>query len=109
MLTPTSCLLTRSDLAPKTLLNKSISSRKAQRRQRWSIPPSANIRSAEPMTNTITIDLVTLEKDFCFRVEASIAFSPKLIDTITQEAINHFQVQITNAVKHIDHICCCCG
>ncbi len=37
------------------------------------------------------------------------AFPPELSDTTTREAISRFQVQITNAVKHIDHVCCCCG
>ncbi len=37
------------------------------------------------------------------------AFPPELSDITTREVISHFQFQITNAVKHMDHVCCCCS
>ena len=37
------------------------------------------------------------------------AFLPKLSDTTIQKANSRFQVEISNAVKHIDHVCCCCS
>ncbi len=55
------------------------------------------------------VDPVALEEDFRLRVEAYIAFPLELSDTTTREAISYFQVQITNAVKHMDHVCCCCS
>ncbi len=72
-------------------------------------PPSANIRPAKPIINSIPINPVTLEEDFRLKAEACMAFSSELSDTITLEAISSFQVQITHAVKHIDHICYCCS
>ena len=36
-------------------------------------------------------------------------FPPEVNDLTTREAIGHFQVNIKNAIKHINHICCYCS
>lgn len=108
MLTPTSyASLTRSNSTPRTLLNKSILSCKARHCQRQSTPLSANIRPVEPIINSILVDLIALEGDFHLRAEGCIVFPLELSDTTIQKAINCFQIQITNIVKHLDYICCC--
>ncbi len=104
MLILTLCPSTKSNSAPKTLLNKSISPCKAQCCWRQSISPSANIRLTKLIANNVSIDPVALEEDFCLRGEVCIAFPLELSNTTTREAISHFQVQITNVVKYIDHI-----
>lgn len=52
------------------------------------------------------VDLVALEEDLCLKAETCMAFPLKLSDTTIQKAISYFQVQITNAMKYKDHICC---
>ncbi len=52
------------------------------------------------------IDLVTLEEIFCLRAETCMVFPSKLSDTTIWETISCFQVQITNIIKYMDHICC---
>lgn len=74
MLTPTPCPPTRSDSAPRTLLNGSISSCKAQHCRHPSTPLSANIKPAEPMANSVSVDPVALMEDFCLGVKAYMAF-----------------------------------
>ena len=61
------------------------------------------------MTNSVSIDLFALEEDFCFSIGVYIVSLSKLFDITTQKAINCFQVQITNVVKYMDYICCCCS
>ncbi len=104
MLTPAPCPPTRSDSVPRTPLNRSISTRKARHRQRWSTPPSANIRPVQLIANSVPVDHIILEEDFRLRAEAYMAFLLELSDTTTREAISRFQVQITNVVKHMDHV-----
>ncbi len=109
MLTPAPCSPTRSDSAPRTLLNRSIPPRKVRRRRRRSTLLSANIRPAEPIANSVPVDPIAFEENFRLRAEACMAFPPELSDTTTREAISCFQVQITYVVKHMNHVCCCCS
>lgn len=55
------------------------------------------------------VDLVILEEDFRLKAKACMVFPPKLFYITTRKVISYFQVHITNTVKHIDHICCCCS
>lgn len=57
--------------------------------------------------NTVLITLVTLEEDFCLRENAYLTISHEVNDSIIRKAIRCFQVNIENAVKYIDHMCCC--
>ncbi len=75
-----------------------------RRRQRRSTP--ANLR---PTDNIVLVGPVVLEEDFRLKEDVYLTFSPKINDSITREAIGRFQVNIENAVKHMDHVCCCCS
>ncbi len=57
----------------------------------------------------VPVGLIVLEEDFCLREDAYLSFPPEINNSITREAIRHFQVNTKNAVKHIDHVCCCCN
>lgn len=59
--------------------------------------------------NTIPLSSVILEEDLCLRKEAYLTFLLEINNFITKKAIEHFQVNIENVVKHMDHICCCYG
>ncbi len=50
---------------------------------------------------------IVLEEDFRLKEDAYLAFPPDVNDSTTREAIGRFQVNIENAVKYIDHVCCC--
>ncbi len=50
-----------------------------------------------------------MEEDFRLRKDADLTFPPEVHNSITKKAIGHFQVNIENAVKHIDHVYCCCS
>lgn len=63
----------------------------------------------EPFYNTGSVSFVILEEDFRLRKEVYLTFPPKVNDSTTREAIEHFQVNIKNAVRHIDYICCYCN
>ncbi len=52
---------------------------------------------------------VVLKEDFRFREDAYLAFPPEVNDSTTREAIGRFQVNIENAIKHMNHVCCCCS
>ncbi len=109
VLTPVPYPLTRNDSASRTPLNRLIPPYKAERYWCQSTTLSANIKPAEPIANIVPIKPITLEKDLHFRAEACIAFSFELFNTTTGEAISRFQVQITNVIKYINHICYCCS
>ncbi len=75
--------------------------RRHRRCQRQSIP--ANLIPDERSA----VSPVILEKDFRLREDAYLTFPPEVNDSITREAIGRFQVNIKNAVKHMDYVCCC--
>ena len=50
-----------------------------------------------------------MEKDFCPKKDAYLTFFYEINNSITTKTIGCFQVNIKNAVKYIDHICCCCS
>lgn len=50
-----------------------------------------------------------MEEDFCLREDAYLTFPSEVNDFTTREAIEYFQVNIENTVKHMDHICCYCS
>lgn len=102
-------LLTKSNLILKILLNRLISSCNTQRYWCQSISPLTKIRLAKPIANSVSVDLVILEEDFGLRVEKCMIFLLELSYTTTQAIISHFQVKITNIVKHLDHFYCYCS
>ncbi len=53
------------------------------------------------------ISPVVLEKDFRFREDVYLTFLPEVNDSITKEAMKCFQINIKNAIKHVDYVCCC--
>ncbi len=55
------------------------------------------------------ISPVVLEEDFRLREDAYLAFPPEVNDSTIREAIRRFQINIKNAIKHMDHFCCCCN
>lgn len=95
----------RSTIASKALLNKSIPPCKAERRQCWSTSFSANFMPVELFHNTIPISSVVLEEDFRFRKEAYLTFSLEVNDSTSRKAVGYFQVNIENAMNYIDHVC----
>ncbi len=46
-----------------------------------------------------------MKENFCLKKDAYLKFSPQVNDSIIREDIGHFQVNIENAAKHINHIC----
>lgn len=50
---------------------------------------------------------VVLEEDFCLKEDVYLTFPPKVNDFKTREAIRHFQLNVENAIKHINYVCCC--
>ncbi len=73
-----------------------------RRRQRQSTP--ANLIPDERSA----VSPVVLEEDFRLREDVYLAYPLEVNDSTTWEAIRRFQVNIKNAVKHMDHVCCCC-
>ncbi len=71
--------------------------------QRWTTP--ANLILDERSV----VCPVVLEEEFRFREDAYLVFFSEVNDSTTREAIGYFQVNIENAVKYMDHICCCCS
>lgn len=55
------------------------------------------------LNSSCPINLILLEKNFCLRHKANIEFSSKENNTITCKAVKHFQINIDNAIKHLDH------
>ncbi len=47
-----------------------------------------------------------MEEDFRLREDAYLAFPPEVNDSTIREAIRYYQVNIENAGKHMDHVCC---
>ncbi len=62
-----------------------------------------------PADNIVPVGPVVLEEDFRLREDAYLTFPPEVNNSITREAIRRFQVNIENAVKHMDYVCCCCS
>ncbi len=62
-----------------------------------------------PADNIVLVSPVVLDEDFRLREDAYLLFPPEVNDSTTREAIRRFQVNIENAVKYIDYICCCCS
>ncbi len=62
-----------------------------------------------PADNIVPISPVVLEEDFHLREDAYLTFPSEVKDSISREAIGRFQVNIKNAVKHMDHVYCCCS
>ena len=62
-----------------------------------------------PADNIVPVSPIVLEEHFYLKEDAYLAFSLEVNDSITRESIGRFQVNIENAVKHIDHVCCCCS
>lgn len=54
--------------------------------------------------NTILVSPIVIKKDFCLREEVYLIFFSKINNFITKKAIRHFQVNIKNAVKHMDYV-----
>lgn len=52
------------------------------------------------------INLIALKEDFCLEKKAYMAFSPKITDFIIRKAICCFQINIDNAIKHMNVYCC---
>lgn len=94
---------------PNASTNRSIPPQKALRHPCWSTPPLADNRPVELFNNSVPINSVALEEDFCLREKAYMAFPPKVTDSTIRQAICHFQVNIDNAVKHMKHVCCYCS
>lgn len=59
------------------------------------------------MDSSYLVNLIVLEKDFHLRYEANVEFLPKVNDITIRKAIKQFQVNIDNAIKHLDHLYCC--
>ncbi len=66
--------------------------------QRQSIP--ANLIPDERSA----ISIIILKEDFRFRKDAYLTFLLKVNNSITRKAIGHFQVDIENAIKYMDHV-----
>ncbi len=88
---------------PPNILTPTILPHRRQRYQRQ-LTPSNLIPD-----KCFTIRLVVLEEDFRLREDAYLTFSPEVNNSIIREAIWRFQVNIENALKHMDHFCCCCS
>ncbi len=88
---------------PPNILTPTIPPCRRQRHQRQSTP--ANLIPDE----CSAISPIVLEEDFCLKKDAYLAFSLEINNSTTKKAIRHFQVNIENVVKHIDHVCCCCS
>ncbi len=87
------------------ILNPKIPPRRGQRHQHWSTSLFANPISIELFDNTIPINLIILEEDFCLRENAYLTFPPEVNNFTIRKAIGRFQVNIENTVKHMDYIC----
>ncbi len=70
--------------------------------QRQSTP--ANLMPAD---NIVLVSPIILKEDFRLREDVYLTFPPEVNDSITREAIGHFQVNIKSVVKHMDYVYCC--
>lgn len=95
-----------NNLTPNASINRFILPQKTLCCLYQSTPPLANNILVKPFDNSVTINPIALKKDFCFRKETYIAFSPKITDSIIKQAISQFQINIDNAIKYLKHICC---
>ena len=62
-----------------------------------------------PADNIVPVSPIVLEEVFRLREDIYLAFPPEINDSITREAIGHFQANIEKAVNPMDHICCYCS
>lgn len=53
------------------------------------------------------VNFVALEKDVCLRKKMYMAFPSKVKNFTIRLAISHFQINITNIVKHMKHVYFC--
>ena len=51
----------------------------------------------------------TLEKNFCLKHKKNIEFPAIINDITTHDAVKQLQDHTTDAIKHLDNICCCCS
>lgn len=62
----------------------------------------------EPSFNSVLVSLVILEEDFHFREETYIIFPFEVNNSTIRKAIGRFQMNIKDAEKYMDYVCCCC-
>lgn len=91
------------------LTNRSILHKKTPRHLYRSTFPPANIRPIELFNNSAPISSIALKEDFYFRKKAYLAFPPEVTDSTIREANARFQVNIKNAIKHMDYIYYSCN